>query len=221
MAAFGPFVAPNISPDPGQGIGSWQPIDPARAMTLGVSPEGRHDCPAFPCPSYIKAAPQDIVDLYAFLLTLPGGATPSQPHAIRFPFSIRRLVGLWKVLYLRKDWAVPGELAPEQARGRYLAEALAHCAECHTPRNALGGPDLKRWLAGGPSPDGRDKFPNITPAGLDWSEADIAEYLRSGFAPDFDSVGGPMALVVDSLSRLTDADRAAIAAYLRTVPPSG
>ena len=102
MAAFGPFVVPDISPDPGQGIGSCQPIDPAQAMTLGVSPEGRHDCPAFPCQSHIKAAPRDIAGLHAFLMTLPGGATPSQPPEIRVPFGIRRLV---------KDRAVPGGLA--------------------------------------------------------------------------------------------------------------
>jgi mono/diheme cytochrome c family protein len=218
--AFGTFVAPNISPDTTNGIGTWKPIDLANAMTMGVSPEGEHYFPAFPYTSFTKATMQDVADLYGFLMTLPPIATPSQPHEVSFPFNIRRTLGIWKLLYLRKDWAVPGDLSAEQERGRYIAEALGHCGECHTPRNAIGGPDLSRWLAGGPSPDGKGKFPNITPAKLDWSEADIAEYLKSGFTPDFDSAGGHMALVVESFAHLTDADRAAVAAYLKTVPPS-
>jgi mono/diheme cytochrome c family protein len=219
--AFGTFIAPNISPDPDHGIGAWKPIDLANAMTMGVSPKGQHYYPAFPYTSFTHATMQDIADLYGYLMTLPKVATPSQPHEVSFPFNIRRSVGIWKLLYLRKDWAMPGDLAPEQEKGRYIAEALGHCGECHTPRNAIGGPDLSRWLAGGPSPDGKGKFPNITPAKLDWSEADIAEYLKSGFTPDFDSAGGHMALVVESFSHLTDADRAAVAAYLKTVPPTG
>ena len=104
-------------------------------------------------------------------------------------------------------------------RGRYLVEGLGHCSECHTPRGALGGRDLSRWLAGGPNPEGKGKIPNITPAHLDWSASDIAEYLKSGFTPDFDSVGGSMADVVANISHLPDSDRLAIAAYLARVTP--
>lgn len=216
---FGTFIAPNISPDPQNGIGGWSALDLANAMTRGVSPEGAHYYPVFPYASYIHADLQDIADLHAFLMTLPPDATPSPPHQVGFPFNIRRTLGGWKALFLTDDWVVNGDLTDVQARGRYLVEGLGHCAECHTPRNALGGLERDRWLAGGPVPGGKGNFPNITPAKLKWSEADVIEYLTSGFTPDFDSAGGHMALVVENTAHLPPEDRAAIAAYLQIVPP--
>jgi mono/diheme cytochrome c family protein len=105
------------------------------------------------------------------------------------------------------------------AHGRYLAEGPAHCGECHTPRNFVGGLDKSRWLAGAPNPAGRGTIPNITPSGEagSWSEDDIANFLETGFTPEFDSAGGQMAEVVKNLARLPAEDRAAIAAYLKTV----
>ncbi len=114
-------------------------------------------------------APQDVADLKAFMDALPASATPSQPHEIGFPFNIRRALGLWKLLFLSQDWVITGDLSAEETRGRHLVEALAHCGECHTPRNALGGLQRARWLAGAALPDGKGKTPNITPARLDWS----------------------------------------------------
>jgi mono/diheme cytochrome c family protein len=218
---FGTFVAPNISPDPQAGIGGWSAGDLARAMQQGISPRGQHYYPVFPYASFVNATLQDIVDLKAFLDTLPPSASPSRPGRVGFPFSIRRGIGLWKALYLKPGWTVTGDLTAEEQRGRYLAEALGHCGECHTPRNALGAMDRGRWLAGGPTPDGKGKFPNITPGALKWSTADIVEYLTSGFTPEFDSAGGHMALVVANFARLPEADRAAVAAYLKRVPPVG
>lgn len=215
---FGTFVAPNISPDPENGIGKWTQGDLANAMLRGLSPGGSHYYPVFPYATYSKAKPQDVADLYAFLMTLPPVAIPSQPHQVGFPFNIRRSLGGWKFLFLRDDWVVNGTLTPAQERGRYLVEALAHCGECHTPRNALGGMERDRWLAGGPVPAGKGSFPNITPGKLDWSEEEIAEYLKSGFTPDFDSAGDHMALVVENTTHLPPEDRAAIAAYLKLVP---
>ena len=217
---FGTFLAPNISPHPEAGIGAWTFADFANAVMRGVSPEGQHYYPAFPYTAYAKAEPQDIADLWAFLLTLPPDATPSEPHEVGFPFSIRRSVGGWKLLFAASDWAVADVPSPEATRGRYLAEALGHCGECHTPRGALGQLDLSRWLAGAPNPTGRGTIPNITPAELDWSESDIAGYLKTGFTPDFDTAGGHMTEVVQNFSRLPDADLAAIAAYLKAVPPA-
>lgn len=219
---FGTFYAPNISSDPGAGIGGWTVEALGNAMMRGVSPEGSHYYPAFPFVSYAKARPQDIADLQAFLATLPADPTPSKPHDLPFPFNIRLAMGGWKFLFFDPDadWAVTGDLTPEEERGRYLAEALGHCGECHTPRNALGAMEVDRWLAGGPTPDGKGSFPNLTPAKLDWSAGDIAEYLRSGFTPDYDSVGGHMALVVENTARLPESDRAALAAYLKKVPPA-
>lgn len=218
---FGTFIAPNISPHPDAGIGGWSLGDFATAMVLGVSPEGAHYYPAFPYTSYARATPQDIADLWAFLRRLPPDATPSAPHELVFPFSIRRAIGLWKLLYAGDGGFVLAEAAtPEIERGRYLAEALAHCGECHTPRNALGGLDTARWLAGAPNPSGPGTIPNITPAKLAWSEADIAAYLATGFTPDFDTAGGHMAEVVRNLANLPEEDLAAIAAYLKAVPPA-
>ncbi|MEI4486502.1 cytochrome c [Frigidibacter sp. MR17.14] len=215
---FGTFVAPNITPDPEAGIGHWSLADLASALTRGTDRAGRHLYPALPYASYVHATPQDIADLYEYLMTLPPDPTPNQPSEVRFPFSIRAGLGVWKMLNLKDSWAVPGDLPPEAARGRYLAEALGHCAECHTPRDALGGLDRDRWLSGVPGPDGRGGVPNITPGALDWSEAEIAEYLSSGFTPDYDSAGGEMAKVVSNFAKLPEADRLAVAAYLKTVP---
>ncbi len=190
---FGSFIAPNISQDPVHGIGDWSLLDLANALTRGVSRTGEHLYPALPYASYAKLDLQDVADLHAFLKTLPADATPSQPHGLGFPFNIRASLGGWKLLFLRDDWALPGNLTPTEDRGRYVAEAMAHCGECHTPRNALGGMDTSRWLAGGPDPSdptGKARIPNITPAKLTWSEAEIAYYLTTGFTPDFDSVGG-------------------------------
>ena len=215
---FGIFIAPNISPDPVQGIGSWTDAQIISAIQHGVDDQGNHLYPAFPYPSYNKATLQDMVDLVAFWRTLPAADIPSQPHQVGFPFSIRRAVGMWKLLFNSTDFVVQGDLTPEQDRGRYLVEALGHCAECHTPRNVLGGLSRGQWLSGAPNPSGDGRIPNITPGGLTWSEGEIAEYLKSGFTPDFDTAGGTMAEVVKNTGQLADEDRAAIAAYLKIVP---
>ena len=215
---FGTFYAPNISSDPDAGIGRWTVMDLGNAMMRGVSPAGQHLYPVFPYVSYSKASRQDVADLSAYLATLPADPTPSKAHDLPFPFNIRLAMGGWKLLFFDTDWVVTGALTPEEIRGRYLVESLGHCGECHTPRNALGAMNRDQWLAGGPSPDGKGKFPNITPAKLTWSEADIIEYLTSGFTPEFDSAGGHMALVVQNTAKLSGTDRAAIAAYLKRVP---
>lgn len=216
---FGTFVAPNISTDAEHGIGGWSVDELGNALMRGVSPEGAHYYPALPYASYSRMQPQDVVDLHAYLSTLPADATPSQPHELGFPFNIRRSLGVWKALYLDDSYAVQGDLTEPEMRGRYLAEALAHCGECHSPRDALGGMDRSRWLAGAPDPSGKGTIPNITPAALTWSEGEIVEYLTSGFTPDYDSAGGHMVHVVENFARLPEADRAAVAAYLKRVAP--
>ena len=97
-------------------------------------------------------------------------------------------------------------------------EALAHCGECHTPRNAFGAVDRDRWLAGAPNPSGKGRIPDITPGTLEWSEADLVYYFESGLTPDYDSAGGSMVSVINNLATLPESDRAAIAAYLKAVP---
>lgn len=215
---FGTFVAPNISPDPTYGIGNWTPAEFADAVLAGTSPSGTHYYPAFPYTSYARMSIADAVSLHAFLATLPADTTPSQAHEVGFPFNIRRSLGGWKLLFAGNDWIVEGDLTEQQQRGRYLVEGPGHCGECHTPRNRLGGLERDAWLSGAPSPDGKGRIPDITSRGLDWSEADIAEYLKSGFTPDYDSAGGDMAAVIENTSHLSDSDRQAIASYLKIVP---
>ncbi|WP_322888942.1 MULTISPECIES: c-type cytochrome [unclassified Yoonia] len=214
---FGTFHAPNISSDPVHGVGGWTDLELASAITRGVSPQGAHYYPAFPYTSYIKADLQDVADLIAHMRSLPASNSPSLPHDLRFPYNIRAGLGAWKALYLRDDWVADAP-TPELERGRVLVEALGHCAECHTPRDALGGLDRSAWMTGAPNPSGEGRIPGITPTALDWSAQDIAAYLQSGFTPEFDSAGGSMAEVIHGTAALSDDDRLAIAAYLKALP---
>ncbi|QHQ35623.1 c-type cytochrome [Algicella marina] len=218
---FGKFLVPNISSDPDTGIGAWTDAEFVTAMQQGVRPDGAHYYPAFPYTSYTRMRVEDVLDLKAYLATLPASTTVSQPHELGFPFNIRRGLGLWKILYLSD--APVMEVSDETAivLGQRLVEGPGHCAECHTPRNAIGGADTGRWLAGGPNPDGPGRIPNITPhpeALGGWSEDDIVYYLESGFTPDFDSAGGSMADVVENTGKIPAEWREAIAAYLKSVP---
>lgn len=220
---FGTFVAPNISSHDEDGIGGWSLVDFANAMQRGVSPGGSHYYPAFPYASYARMEPSDIADLYVFMNTLPAVEGEAPPHQVGFPFSIRRGLGLWKLLYLREEPVVVlDDDAPDQIRhGAYLVEGPGHCGECHTPRDMFGGTQYGAWLSGAPSPVGEGTIPNITPGGDvgGWSESEIADFLESGFTPDFDSAGGDMVSVIKNLANLPPEDRAAIAAYLKSVPP--
>lgn len=215
---FGTFRAPNVSMHPEYGIGAWTVEDFARATLLGVSPEGAHYYPAFPFTTYTRAAPEDVADLWAFWQSLPEDATPSAPHEVGFPFSMRRGLGLWKQMNLDAAYATPAFAEAELDRGRYLVEALGHCAECHTPRDSLGGLDRDLWMQGGPNPSGEGRIPALPPEG--WTAFDVAAYLETGFTPEFDSAGGEMADVIANMSRLTDADREAIAAYVMALRSS-
>lgn len=214
---FGTFLAPNISTDAEAGIGDWEAIDLWNALHHGTSPDGSHYYPVLPYSAYIHLEPQDVVDLHAYMMTLPADATPSEPHDVPFPFNIRASLGGWKMLFLDDDWVMDGELSPELTRGRELVEAMGHCAECHTPRNLLGGHKTgAEWMSGAPNPAGRGTFPDLVT--LDWSAGEIEEYLNSGFTPEFDSAGGHMALVVENFAQLSAEDRAAVAAYVKALP---
>lgn len=219
---FGTFVAPNISPDPTVGIGSWTAVEFVNAVTRGVSPNGAHYYPAFPYTSYAKAKLTDVLDLKAYMDTLPPVAEAAPANEVGFPFNVRRGLGLWKLLFADfKSFEDDPSNSAQVIRGAYLVNALGHCGECHTPRNLLGGIDHAKAFAGAPNPDGKGFIPNITPHsdGLgSWSAEDIAYALESGFTPDFDSLGGSMAAVVENTAKLTSEDREAIAAYLKSVP---
>ncbi|MDB5643294.1 MAG: putative diheme cytochrome c-553 [Hyphomicrobiales bacterium] len=218
--AFGTFVAPNISPSQADGIGSWKTADLANAMLRGVSPDGAHYYPAFPYTTYAHAKPEDVRDLMAYLRTLPSVDGKAPAHELSFPFSFRRGIGLWKTVFLdttpiRDE---PGKSA-EWNRGRYLVDALGHCAECHSPRNPAGGIVAAQRYAGGPDAEGRGWVPNITAKGIgSWSKGDVSELLATGFTPEYDSVGSSMADVVRNTGALPKADRDAMAEYLKSLP---
>ncbi|MHA1524326.1 MAG: c-type cytochrome [Alphaproteobacteria bacterium] len=218
---FGTFVAPNISPSKEAGIGGWTNLEFASAMTRGVAPDGRHYYPAFPYTFYQRMKRVDLIDLKGFLDTLPSVENVPPPHRLRFPFTLRRGLGLWKQLFLDgKTFTLDPARDGLANRGAYLVNGPGHCAACHTPRNLIGGLDRSRWLAGAPLPTGKGHVPNITPHkdGLGaWSEKDIAFALETGFTPDFDTFGGAMVEVQKNLAKLPVRDRQAIARYLKSV----
>ena len=214
---FGTFVAPNISPS-SAGIAGWSTVDMANALIAGVSPDGRHLYPSLPYATYVRMTPQDVADLKSYMDTLPPSDSASVPHDLGFPFTIRRGLGLWKLKNVSNAWVLTNAATPLIQRGRYLVEALGHCAECHTPRDVTGGLDKSQWMQGAPNPSGDGKIPGIHPSQLDWSEGDIAYYLETGFTPDFDSAGGQMTDVIRGLAKLPAEDRTAIAAYLKALP---
>lgn len=219
---YGSFTAPNISQDTEAGIGDWEAIDLWNALHYGTSPEGQHYYPAFPYASYTRMTKQQVVDLYAFLQTLPADATHSRPHDLPFVYSIRAALGGWKLLYLRDAWVMQGPLPDEEQRGRVLVEALGHCAECHSPRSLAGGVKTgANWLTGAPNPSGKGRIPDLTPPALSWTRDELVEYFTSGFTPDFDVAGGHMGHVVEALAKLPKNDREAIAAYLKRLPLEG
>lgn len=222
VTRFGTFRAPNITPDLQAGIGGWSAADFVSAMKRGVSPDGRHYYPAFPYTSYTRMEITDLLDLWAYLGTVPPRSSGSRDHDLAFPWNLRRGIGLWKRFYLDEGWVADLPDSDERARaGRYLAEGAGHCGECHTPRGRAGGWRPDRWMAGGVSPEGEGRVPNITPHadGLaDWSDKDLLRYLKSGFTPDYDVVGGSMAKVQENLAQLPDEDLEALVAYLKALP---
>jgi mono/diheme cytochrome c family protein len=224
---FGIFYVPNISSDPSDGIGEWSEAYFVTALWKGTSPWGKNLFPAFPYTSYQNMTLADVRDLFAYLKTLPAVAGRTHRHDLMFPFNLRRLVGVWKLLFLHAGTFGPDPSQSEQwNRGAYLVNGPGHCAECHSPRNFLGAIVESQRFAGGPSPDGKSFVPNITPTGLQhwkgdtaWSQSDIATFLESGMDPSGDYAGDAMAEVIRNTSLLEAADRAAIAAYIASLPP--
>jgi len=218
---YGVFRVPNISPHAEDGIGAWSKLDFVNAMLRGVAPDGKHYYPAFPYTSFARMPIEDVIDLKAYLDTLPPVAGRVAPDSLHFPWSLRRGLGLWKRRYLDTTLVARSTAATPVEHGRRLVEGPGHCGECHTPRDCFGGLIRGRWLEGAPSLEGEGRVPDITPAGKDvssWSAADIAYYLESGFTPEFDTVGGAMVAVQENMAELPAADREAIAAYLKALP---
>jgi mono/diheme cytochrome c family protein len=219
---FGTFFTPNISPDRKEGIGGWSEADFVTAMWKGTAPDGSHYYPAFPYTSYQRMKLEDVRDLFAYLKTLPPVEGKPRDHDLPFHLKVRRLLGGWNFLFLDGQQFKPDPSKSEEwNRGAYLVNGPGHCAECHSPRNVFGAIIARERFAGGPDPEGGDGWvPNITPAGIgDYSQRDIERILETGDMPDGDSVGGAMTAVVDNVSKISAADRAAIALYLKSLPP--
>jgi mono/diheme cytochrome c family protein len=157
---FGVFNIPNISPDKEHGIGTWSTADFVTAMKLGMAPGGEHLYPAFPYASYQRMTYEDLIDLKAYLDTLPASSNAVPDHDLAFPFNIRRGLGLWQKLYVDGKAFVPDPAATaELKRGGYLVMAPGHCAECHSSRNIIGGIVKDKEFAGAKNPAGRARFP--------------------------------------------------------------
>ena len=221
---FGTFYAPNITPDLVAGIGRWTDAQFLNALREGVRPDGSNYFPVFPYPSFTKITDDDARAIKAYLFAQPAVRQANRAHDVAFPFSWRFLQKGWKLFFFN-----PGPFRPTLERGEaynrgaYLVTALAHCGECHTPRNWFGATEPSHFLAGtSQGPDGK-AVPNITPdleTGIGkWSGDDIVTLLKDGQTPDFDFVGGAMAEVVKNTARLTDMDRRAIAVFLQSVVP--
>lgn len=221
---FGTFYSPNITPDKEHGIGGWSEADFHRALREGKDDDGDYLYPVFPYGSFTGMTDQDIADLYAYLMAQPPLPQSDKPNAVHFPFNWRFLLIGWRLLYFHEGPLQPVAGASEEwSRGRYLAEAVAHCQECHTPRNFLGGLERGAAYAGNPHGPDNQKAPNITAdpqTGIGkWSVGDIETVLKTGITPDFDTVGSGMGEVVKGTAKLTDADRHAIAVYIKSLPP--
>ncbi len=221
---FGVFYSPNITPDPTHGIGGWSDSDFVKAVKGGVAKGGAHLFPSFPFPSYAGMTDDDARAIKAYVFSLPAVAKANRPHDVSAPFGWRVAAWGWQLLFFNGPAAppAPAGASDEVRRGHYLATALGHCGECHTPRNLLGVLDLSRHLAGNPGEMG-ERTPNITSheTGVGKMSADDLEaMLDTGMKPDGDVLAGEMAEVVsETTSKLTPADRKALVAYLRATAP--
>jgi mono/diheme cytochrome c family protein len=221
---FGAFYSPNITPDPETGIGRWTDTQFLRALREGMRPDGANYFPVFPYTSFTGITDSDALAIKAYLFSLPAVRQQNRPHDVPFPFSWRFLQTGWKLLFFTPR---PFQPTPNRSvaynRGAYLVTALAHCGECHTPRNFLGALRSSQWLAGTPDgPDGQ-LVPNITadPAtGIGkWDKDDIVELLRTGATPEQSKVKGAMRETIqDGLKYLSEDDLEAIADYLLAQP---
>jgi mono/diheme cytochrome c family protein len=220
---FGTLYSSNITADRDTGIGKWSDDDFVRALHEGIRHDGKRLYPAFPYTSYSLLSRDDVLAIKAYLFSLPTVNQVTAKPDLVFPFNQRWAMGFWNAVFFKSARFEPSpSKSPEWNSGAYLAIGLAHCAECHTPRNIgfalnhrkeLAGTVVEGWHA-----------PNITSDPVDgigaWSDADLYSYLRFGHAPNHGSAGGPMGeAVANSLQYLTSKDTAALITYLRSVPP--
>lgn len=221
---YGVFYAPNITPDKDTGIGTWTDAEFLAALRRGVSPDGSAYYPSFPYPSYAGMTEEDALDIRAYLATLAPVRRDNTPHDLAWYMPGRWAMGIWQWLFSPWEYPSAAGLPAAEQRGAYIVRHLGHCGECHTPRDIFGALGTESELAGSPKGSPGGGAPDLTPdpdRGIGrWSLADLEFFLELGMKPDGDFAGGGMAPVVDeNTAQLTKDDRAAIAAFLRSLPP--
>jgi mono/diheme cytochrome c family protein len=224
---FGTVFASNITPDRQTGIGTWTDEQIITAIRLGRRPNGERLLPVHPFTVFNGMAEEDLKALVAYLRTTPPVSRANQPKKITMPLFESVFLPTWLAAFAPKETPPPKAPTTGAARGEYLVRAVGHCGECHSPRTMTMATDNSRFLAGNPKGPEDQAMPNITPdrdTGIGkWSVEEIADYLGSGNKPDGDVAGGLMAEVIDGTlsgyKDLTQADRVAIAQYLKTIPP--
>lgn len=226
---FGTFYAPNISPDSEYGIGNWSLKEFTKAVKEGVDLhnnfmfDGRILYPSHPYTSYQHLTSEDVGHLYAYLKTVSLEKNEVPAHDLKFPFNIRRGVGVWRLLFVKNKQFVPvANKDDEWHRGRYLVEAAGHCAECHSARTFIGSIKENMRFAGAPDAENPYNYiPNITPdkTGIgNWTKNDIYRYLTYGVTPINQKVSGSMVGFVENSAQLSKNDRLSMAAYLKSLP---
>ena len=215
----GVFYPQNLTPDPETGLGRWSAIDFVNAMRLGVSPRGTHYFPAFPYASFRGMTMADLLDLRAYLASLPPVRSEAREAAVPLVTLARRGVGLWKRIAFRQPPFVPADPGrPSWTRGAYLVNAPGHCGECHTPKDRLMVADPSRHMAGGPHPGGEGKVPSLRGllARKKYKDtADLVLALQNGETLGYEHLSsGGMAAIQENLARLPEGDVRAIAEYL-------
>ena len=216
---FGTIHSTNITPDPETGIGRWSPAAFTRAMRDGVDREGRHLYPAFPYDHFALMTDDDIAAVYDYLMTRRAVRATAPANDLPFPLNIRMMVAGWNLLFHRAEPYRPDPARSEAwNRGRYLAEGVAHCGACHTPRNALGAEQRDRHFAGAPI-EGWYAYAinDASPAPVPWTADDLAAWLRQGWHERHGVSRGPMAPVTANLGSVPETDVRAIATYVASL----
>jgi mono/diheme cytochrome c family protein len=220
---FGIIYSSNITPDRETGIGDWSDNDFVRALHRGIGKNGTYLYPAFPYTSYSAMSREDAVAIKTYLFSLPPIHAPPRPNTLSFPFNQRWIMALWNLAFLdERRFKNNPHFTVEENRGAYLATALGHCGECHTPRNIAFATNSRRQFAGAVIQGWRAYNVSADPNfGIGaWSDRQISDYLKTGHAEGRGSAAGPMGeAVADSLRYLTPSDIAALVSYLRTVKP--
>jgi mono/diheme cytochrome c family protein len=218
---FGGIYSPNLTPDRDTGIGAWSDDDFYRSLHDGVARDGSRYYPAFPYPNFTKLIRDDVLAIRAYLATLMPVDNSPPPPQLRWPFNYRALMRVWNFLFFRPGTFEPNrQKSAEWNRGAYLVEGAAHCGACHTPKNFFGADRRGRAFSGGRVQGWfAPRLDNAERSGLkSWSAEDIVEYLQSG-RNGRSHAGGLMAeVVVNSTSKMSDADVRAIAVYLKNLP---